>query len=153
MMPSAEWKENGDKLRAKLEGLRPKFLGALEAKLHNEELVFISGIQQKYMSGGGRTSPITPYSTRVITGQLRRNWFNQTVAQGQGITARVFTTTPYAPVHIYGGDFTRNTAWGKPSKSYTVHYPARIRVGEAWQADFVPQFKRAMQAAFQEAKA
>ena len=171
-MPSVQWKIDSDKLRKKLADLEPKFLGALGDKLGRMSLQFISDIQTKYMNFGGRKSPIVANGTRVITGMLKRNWFNQLAIDGEKLVCRVFSTTPYAPVHIYGGDYQRyaRSSLGHrtikrsgvsarsrmahiTTMAHMAHYPARLAgIPNDWNNQFIPAFRTAMHDSFQEAK-
>ena len=116
---------NGGELARRLSAIAPAFMFNLKKRVELMELEFIHKIQADHMTVGGRTSPKSPNGTRVITGMLRRNWFPQTVVTNNAITARVFSTTPYAPIHIYGGDVTRyarSSLGSRTNKQYTIRY-------------------------------
>ncbi len=102
---------------------REEFLKLATLNLNREELFFIGKMQQERMSGR-REDPVGADYTRVQTGMLRRNWFNQTVAQNSGITFSVFSTTPYAPFQAH-----------------------RIKVGYFWTTYFLNKGRDAINAA------
>ena len=61
------------------------------------------------------------------TGTLRRS-ITTAVRGGRSlsdITGEVGTNLPYAAIHEFGGTFTRNSAFGRPTRSYSVTYTAR----------------------------
>lgn len=39
--------------------------------------------------------------------------------------AEIGTNLPYAAIHEYGGTFTRTSAWGRPTRPYSVTYKER----------------------------
>ncbi len=102
---------------------RTRFFEQVATNLNRQELFFIGKMQQERMSGR-RQDPVGSDYTRVQTGMLRRNWFNQTVAQNAGITFSVFSTTPYAPFQS-----------------------ARIKIGYFWTTYFLNKAREAINSA------
>ncbi len=68
------------------------FLADVARRLLRRELQFIADIKSKQMSGRNGDRGVN-----VITGNLRRKWFNEVVPQNQHVKAMVWSTTPYAP--------------------------------------------------------
>ncbi len=133
---------------------RAKFLDAVSNRLGRAELLFIGDIKAKQMSGQHGST-----GTNVITGMLRRQWYNTTIRQNQSVQALVWSTTPYAPLHEDGGivripghTVRAHMRRGKKGGSHPVRahavashwvqYHARLRIGEAWERDFVPEMTR-----------
>lgn len=107
---------------------RQAFIEDVARRIAQRELLFIADIKSKQMSG--RQGDLY---TNVVTGMLRRNWFNTTIRQNQSIKAMVWSTTPYAPhlelqdgeqavspvqvrEHVVGEYYRRTRAQG-PAKS------------------------------------
>ena len=114
-MPSFTLKTNTAAFLTSNQESRAKFFTAATSNLDREELFFIGRMQETRMSGR-REDPVSDDQTRVQTGMLRRNWFNNTVQQNDGIQFKVFSTTPYAPFQS-----------------------ARIKVATFWVSDFMPK--------------
>ena len=62
----------------------------------------------------------------VKSGTLKRSLKYKTSGRSIDTAKAVIgTDLPYAAIHEYGGTFTRNKAWGRPTRPYTVTYKAR----------------------------
>lgn len=126
---------NTDKFLTANRESRVRFLEDVKKKLPAAEIEFIGKIKLEQMSGqqGYRY-------TNVVTNQLRGDWYSSTsVTPNQTIQAQVWSTTPYAPIHEYGGPVQRVSKLGK---SYVIHYHKRLFIGEAWEATFAPDMAR-----------
>lgn len=97
----------------------------------------------------------TGVGTNVVTGMLRRDWFNLAIRENQTIKALVWSTTPYAPIHEDGGAyeipggtvkaFTRKGGVKVRShwrSGHFVHYKSVLGIGEAWEKDFLPMMEK-----------
>ena len=143
-MPTFALTTNTPRFLASSIDKKAEFLFKASQMIAQETLFFIAAIKLKMMSFP-RSGPPQSDGTRVQTGMLRRNWFNQVVAPNQAIQAKVWSTTPYAPMHEYGGDFDRVSSRGK---HFVVHMPKRLHVGQAWVADFLPNMRKAINTAY-----
>lgn len=154
-----------------------EFLADLAQRLNRSELGFVAEIKSKQMSGQqGKLY------TNVITGNLRRKWFNEVVPQNQSVKAMVWSTAPYAPhLELHDGEQAAS-AIRIPDHTVQEHYrqvrahgPAktkrgkapqasilvrahtvrahwqmsykRLRIGQAWQSDFMPKMRQDITAA------
>ncbi len=146
-MPSITFTSNLPKFQQATKEKQGEFIAAVQLKLDRLNRFFIGKIQKEQMNFR-KDGPPVPNGTRVQTGMLKRNWFQQAVVTGQSVKARVWSTTPYAPLHENGGTIQRNTAWGRITKPYKVVYHKRLHIGEAWQASYMPEMRNAINQAF-----
>lgn len=145
---------NTERMVAGNAGARAAFMEDVARRMAQRELVFIADIKSKQMSGQKGN-----LYTNVITGNLRRKWFNTTIRQNQTITALVWSTTPYAP-HLEGETgpvrvaehvVREHTRAGRGGKAHVVRAHSvrahwvlrhgRLRIGEAWTRDFIPKMR------------
>ncbi len=144
---------------------RAEFKEKLQVGLKDLNLLFIAKIQQEQMnfprSGGTRS-----FGTRVITSQLKWEWKEATVGANQAILCRVWSTTPYAPMHenaekdgaptdgVYSVPEHSRTSrtTGKTSivRQHLVYFPKRLHVGEAWRQDYARGFVKRVNKIFAE---
>ena len=143
-MPSFTLKTNTAEFLAKNTASRNLFLEDVQTRLNRAELFFIGDIQKNQMTG--HFGPGGTLGTRVVTGMLRRNWFQKTIIINKKIKALVWTTTPYAPLHEEGGLVRKTSAFGKPTRPYWVHYTKRLHIGEAWDTQFQVTMKKEIDA-------
>lgn len=126
------------------------FLSLVQKSLDRAAMVFIGNIQETQMTG--HYGPGGSLGTAVRTGMLRRGWFKEMVIKNNNaVLARIWSTTPYAPLHEYGGVQTRSTAFGKPANPYMVFYHKRLFIGAAFLKTFPDRMKAAVQKSFNEA--
>lgn len=116
-----------------LAGLRTKadwvMRSAYQGMVKGMEL-YQSHIVKNQMSG--RKAPNC--GLKRPTGTLARSWTTRQLHEGNaGGTVRLGTSTKYAIYHQRGATYTRNTAWGKPTKSYSVTLPKRLYVYEEFE--------------------
>ena len=118
---------------------RVKFLEALVTKIPQFAIQpYMNKIRSEQMSGRP--------GTRVITDHLRGDWNLPTgglvpcsVEQNPHVKAQVWTAVKYAPIHEFGGDIQMISKLGK---SYVIHIPKRLHLGEAWEQSFGPDMVR-----------
>ncbi len=146
-MPSITFKSNTAAFLAANKEKQGEFVDAVKLQLDRLNRFFIGKIQREQMNFR-KDGPPVANGTRVQTGMLKRNWFQQAVISGQSVMARVWSTTPYAPVHEHGGVFQRNSAWGRPTKPYTIVMPKRLHIGEEWQRAYMPEMRSRINEAF-----
>jgi hypothetical protein len=134
-MPSFTLGSNIGTFRKALSDKKGAFLGEARRELTVVNKAFIAKVQQTQMSYRRDQAP-TLRGTRVQTGTLRRDWFEQAAIAQRSIKVKVWSTTPYAPVQELGGVFRRTKAFGKVVRPYWVQYHKRLRVGEAWEKNY-----------------
>lgn len=168
---------NTERVVSSNQAARAAFIEDVAKRLAQREMLFIADVKSKQMSG--RQGHLY---TNVVTGNLRRKWFNQTIRENQSIKAIVWSTTPYAPglelqegeqeaspvripEHTVREHYRRVVAHG-PAKSKRGKRPQaetlvrshtvrahwvlsykRLRIGQAWQADFIPKMREDINAA------
>lgn len=123
------------------------FLERAKYELDRLNRFFIAKIQREQMNFR-KDSPVNTMGTRVQTGLLKRNWFDRVITATGSIQTRVWSTTPYAPVHEYGGLFRRSSAFGRPTQPFWVQYHKRLRIGQAWEKDYGPAMRVSINKAF-----
>ena len=168
---------NTERFIATNQAARAAFIEDVASRMAQQERLFITDIQSKQMSGQkGKLY------TNVVTGNLRRKWFNQTIRQNQSVKALVWSTTPYAPhlelqegesnpapvrigEHMVREHYRTVQAQG-PARSKRGKRPQgetlvrahvvrahwvlsykRLRIGEAWEKDFIPKMRENITAA------
>lgn len=137
---------------------RREFIEDVALRMAQGELLFITDIKQKQMSGQRGS-----LGTNVITDMLRSKWFNTTIRQNQNVKAMVWSTTPYAPLHEEGGTFMvpahgvkEHMRKSKNGVEYNVAahivmdhqvvFHKRLRIGEAWEQTFIPNMRKQIDA-------
>ncbi len=147
-MPSITFKSNLPNFQKANKDKQTEFIGAVQLTLDRLNRFFIGSIQRKQMNFR-KDGPPVANGTRVQTGMLKRNWFQQAVISGQSVMARVWSTTPYAPEHEKPDHtVTRNSAFGRPTKPYLVHVKKRLHIGEEWQRAYMPEMRSRINQAF-----
>ncbi len=146
-MPSMTFKSNTAGFLKAQKDKQVAFVGAVQNQLDRLNRFFIGKIQREQMNFR-KDGPPQASGTRVQTGMLKRNWFQQAVLNGQSIMARVWSTTPYAPIHEKGATIRRNSAFGRPTKPFMAVYPKRLRIGESWEKDYMPNMRLRINQAF-----
>lgn len=106
------------------------------------------GYIRRTMMNFRKDGPPTDRGTRVQSGKLKRDWFQESVVRSGGVLTRIWSTTSYAPVHELGGLFRRNQAFGRVTRPYWVRYTKRLRVGEAWERRYLPEMPKVIDNAF-----
>ncbi len=146
-MPSITFKSNTQAFLKANKEKQVAFVANVQLQLDRLDRFFIGKIQQTQMNFR-KDGPPQKLGTRVQTGMLKRNWFQQAVVTGQSVMARVWSTTPYAPIHEKGLTVRRNSAFGRPTQPYMVTYPKRLRIGEAWEKNYRPEMRKRIDIAF-----
>ncbi len=183
-MPSVTFSSNSRQFLQNNKEKQIEFLAEVQVKISALNRLFIGKIQREQMNfprnNGTKHSGPRAFGTRVITGQLKRGWYDQVIMNNQHINARVWSTTPYAPMHENANkdgtpnngtfqvpahtrrppadkrsfDIKTKRALQKPSytivvKAHAVHFTKRLHVGEAWQNDYMPAMRVAINKAFE----
>ncbi len=146
-MPSMTFKSNTVAFNKANKDKQTAFVGAVQIGLDRLNRFFIGKIQREQMNFR-KDGPVQSAGTRVQTGMLKRNWFQQAVVTGQSVMARVWSTTPYAPIHEKGLAVRRNSAFGRLTRPFVVQYHKRLRIGEAWEASYMPEMRNTINRAF-----
>jgi len=81
-----------------------------------------------------RTASLQSGRVPYKTGTLRRS----ITASVEGNEGLVGSNLPYAPIHEFGGTFTRHSAWGRPTAPYVVTYKGLQYLGKPFE-DSLPE--------------